>query len=61
LTQQLKNNKIDFSAIIQSFSQSKENGSQVWWPMAAIPALGRLRHEDHKFQSSMGYMVRDSI
>jgi hypothetical protein len=26
--------------------------------MQVIPALGRLRQEDHKFEVSLGYVVR---
>jgi hypothetical protein len=26
--------------------------------MAVIPALGRLRQEDHEFMASLGYIVR---
>jgi hypothetical protein len=26
-----------------------------WWYMPAIPALRRLRQEDHKFSDSLGY------
>jgi hypothetical protein len=26
--------------------------SQVWWHTAVIPALGRLRQENHKFEAS---------
>jgi hypothetical protein len=27
--------------------------------MPAIPAHGRLRHEDHKFEGSLGYRGRE--
>jgi hypothetical protein len=29
-----------------------------YWCMPIIPALGRLRQEDLKFESSLGYVVR---
>jgi hypothetical protein len=31
------------------------NGSQTWWGMPVIPALGKLRQEDLKFQANLGY------
>jgi hypothetical protein len=30
----------------------------VWWYMSAIPAIGRLRQKDHKFEASLDYIVR---
>jgi hypothetical protein len=33
--------------------------SQAWWCMPIIPALGRLRQEDHdEFEASQGYTMR---
>jgi hypothetical protein len=29
--------------------------------MSAIPALGRLRQEDHQFEVSMGYVTRPCL
>jgi hypothetical protein len=29
---------------------------QAWWLMPVIPALGRLRQEDHEFKASLGYL-----
>jgi hypothetical protein len=29
--------------------------SQAWWYTPVIPALGRLRQEDHDFEASLGY------
>jgi hypothetical protein len=31
--------------------------SQAWWCMLVILALGRLRQEDVKFKTSLGYVV----
>jgi hypothetical protein len=28
----------------------------MWWPMPIIPALRRLRQEDHKFKANLGYI-----
>jgi hypothetical protein len=33
-------------------------GSQALWHTVTVPALGRLRQEDHKFVVSLGYVVR---
>jgi hypothetical protein len=35
--------------------------SQTWWHMPIIPALGRLKQEDHKFEASLGYIVRSCL
>jgi hypothetical protein len=32
--------------------------SQVWWYTPFIPALGRLRQENHEFKTSLGHIVR---
>jgi hypothetical protein len=33
----------------------------VWWYTSAIPALGRLRQEDHEFKASLGFTVRSFL
>jgi hypothetical protein len=33
----------------------------VWWGTPVIPALGRLRQEDYKFQVGLGYIVRSCL
>jgi hypothetical protein len=33
----------------------------VWWYTPIIPALGRLRQEDQKFEGSLGYTERDRV
>jgi hypothetical protein len=30
----------------------------VWWCTPVIPALGKLRQEDHEFEASLDYIVR---
>jgi hypothetical protein len=30
----------------------------VWWHTSAIPALEKLRQEDHEFQVSLRYIAR---
>jgi hypothetical protein len=30
----------------------------VWWCTAVIPALGRLREEDHEFKAILGCIAR---
>jgi hypothetical protein len=32
--------------------------SRVWWCVATIPELGRLRQEDCKLEASQGYLIR---
>jgi hypothetical protein len=34
----------------------RKTNSQMWWPMPIIPALRRLRQEDHKFKANLGYI-----
>jgi hypothetical protein len=34
------------------------DSSQAWWFTTVILAFGRLRQEDHKFEVSLGYIVR---
>lgn len=31
--------------------------SQEWWPMTAIPALGRKRQESEEFKASLTYIL----
>jgi hypothetical protein len=31
---------------------------QRWWLSSIIPALGRLKQEDHEFEASLNYIVR---
>jgi hypothetical protein len=31
---------------------------QVWWFTPIIPTLGRLRQENHEFETSLGYIAR---
>jgi hypothetical protein len=34
---------------------------QAWWCIPVIPALKRLRHEDHELQVSLGYVTRPHL
>jgi hypothetical protein len=36
----------------------EDHRSQMWWFMPVIPALGRLRQKDWKFEVSMDYIAR---
>jgi hypothetical protein len=31
---------------------------RTWWHMSTIPALGTLKQEDSKLETSLGYIVR---
>jgi hypothetical protein len=35
----------------------KNSGEGVWWYMPVIPALGRLRQEDIKFEASLCFVT----
>jgi hypothetical protein len=38
------------------FSIKDNNVSKEWWHTPVIPALGRLRQENHEFEASLGYI-----
>jgi hypothetical protein len=49
----------DFQSDIASVPLSKaKRRSQVWCFMSIIPALRRLRQENHEFKVSLDYIVR---
>jgi hypothetical protein len=35
--------------------------SLAWWHMTVIPALGRLRQDDHEVKDSLVYIVRPCL
>jgi predicted glycosyl hydrolase (DUF1957 family) len=35
--------------------------SWAWWYIPVIPALGRLRQEDHQFEVNLGFTVRPCL
>lgn len=39
----------------------KQNNSKVWYFPPVTPALGKLEQEDHKFKTSLQYVVRPSF
>jgi hypothetical protein len=43
------------------YIKSLEDGNWVWWLTFVIPALGRLRQEEHKFKARLGYIVRSCL
>jgi hypothetical protein len=36
-------------------------GSMAWWFTPVIPALGRLRQEDHEFEANLGSIARSHL
>jgi hypothetical protein len=39
-------------------SSLRENAYWAWWYMFVIPALRKLRQDNHEFKASLGYTVR---
>jgi hypothetical protein len=50
-------NVTKFPVQLSYASFRKERINLVWWYMPTIPALEKLRQEDHEFESSPGYIV----
>jgi hypothetical protein len=38
-----------------------KNSCWVWWYTPVIPALGRIRQENHEFEGSLVYTVRPCL
>jgi hypothetical protein len=39
----------------------KKLESQAWWHTPVIPALRRLREEEHEFEVRLGYIIRPNL
>jgi hypothetical protein len=51
------NRLIGSSSFHVDFCCERETSSPGWWCILAVPALGRLRQEDHEYYASQGYIV----
>jgi uncharacterized membrane protein len=40
--------------------KSRKQCSQAWWCVLTIPALGRLKQEDHEFEVSLGFIAKQT-
>jgi hypothetical protein len=45
----------------QNFFPSKDILSWVGWCTPVVPALGRLKQENHEFLTSLGYIGRSCL
>jgi hypothetical protein len=51
------------SPVVSAWGMKIKNHWQswAWWFMPIIPAVGRLRQEDHEFQASLGVIARSRL
>jgi hypothetical protein len=48
--------RIPFDFVVLLTTDS--NGSRAWWSIPVIPAFGKQRQEDHKFEANLDYKVK---